>query len=63
MATSKRKKNYLNVQKVKKRIKKLQDEALRAEMMDNTSLMLMKLNDVEVLKDMLDEYEKEVGNV
>ena len=59
MATSKRKKkDYLNVQKVMKQIRKLQDEALRADMMDNTSLMLMKLNEVEVLKAMLDEYKE-----
>ena len=59
MATSKRKKkDYLNVQKVMKRIRKLQDEALIADMMDNSSLMLMKLNDVEVLQAMLDEYKE-----
>jgi len=59
MATSKRKKkDYLNIQKVMKRIRKLQDEALRADMMDNTSLMLMKLNEVEVLQAMLEEYKE-----
>ena len=59
MATSRRKKkDYLDIQRVNKRIRKLKDEALRADIMDNTSLMLMKLNEVEVLRSMLEEYKE-----
>jgi hypothetical protein len=59
MATSRRKKkDYLNIQTVNKRIRKLALEALNAEMMDDTSLMLMKLNEVEVLRSILEEYKE-----
>tara|TARA_X000000368_G_scaffold406586_1_gene385022 strand:- start:497 stop:700 length:204 start_codon:yes stop_codon:yes gene_type:complete len=51
-------KNKLNINSVRKQIKKLEDEALMADMMDNTSLMSMKLNEVEVLRSMLDEYKE-----
>ncbi len=54
------KKGYLSISNIRKRIKKLSDEAIVADMLDRTSLMLKKLNEVEVLRSMLAEYEEEL---
>ena len=53
-----RKKVYLNIKAIKRQIKKLTDESVLYEMMDNSEMMLKKLNEAEVLRSMLDEYKE-----
>ena len=53
-----RKKVYLNIKAIKRQIKKLTDEAVLYDMMDNSEMMLKKLNEVEVLRSMLAEYKE-----